>query len=633
MNLHQKIKELSNTNGNSVFNIGRVIGRNDETNQGKVRLYPFEASVKDWSDIEHGLSNGNFKVNELPFADVLSPAKGENHGFHYTPEFGDFVIYTQLGSSYYIIGSINDPSRQHSTANIAVESQNMQNNNLEYNTSHYPNLCDKGYHPIGSPDGDSYHPASFLQRWRRNDILMYNTTKIHNKAHSSAKLMEFRSSENQILQMVDIGNFNISPGTAGKNSKDYSAVRQTDYRDLWEGFNLHREFWTERTEIPPMSNESQFVKLATNGHNFSEVPHGDTGGDYPDLIRGEIRWDDRLIDGSHETTKTYCNTYQSLKNSKGVERYLQDKPGGAPFSSGAPFRDKLHKWIEDEGNPFDPEAHHFNIGHFLTLSNTIFKRRVMLSSFKGHQLVMSDIDKDEKILFNSYRGKYIYMEDSAPGNYDVMWFASQKHHMIFADTMLTPYLIDDKGVERHRLLDPNQIDLSSYQLIQTENKQKIWLADSPKTPRIHVHTTDGHELLLLDHDYGVSNISPTPHKGKIQITTSDKLMQITMDVENGDITIQNHNLAGIGKTGDIKLYSAHDIRLEALNQIHFWADNGFEVTSANGAWNQDIVDSNFNCGLASMGPFAPIVPDIIRPSVLTDVDTTEGDLGNYFEPS
>ena len=61
--------------------------------------------------------------------------------------------------------------------------------------------------------------STLLKQSRKNDILMYNTTKIHDKGHSAAKLMEFRSAENQMLQLVDIGNFNISPGTAGKNSK------------------------------------------------------------------------------------------------------------------------------------------------------------------------------------------------------------------------------------------------------------------------------------------------------------------------------------------------------------------------------------------------------------------------------
>ena len=179
----------------------------------------------------------------------------------------------------------------------------------------------------------------------------------------------------------------------------------------------------------------------------------------------------------------------------------------------------------------------------------------------------------------------------------------------------------------------NQMAASSFQLIQTEKYQKIWLCDSPKTPRIHVHTTDGHEALFLDHDYGTTSISPTPHKGKIQITTSDKLMQICMDVENGDITIQNHNLGGKGKTGDIKLYAAHDIKLEALNQIWLWANMGFEVTSESGMWNQDVVDTNFNCDLAAMGPFAPVAPDSIRPTVLTNIDVTEGVLINKYNPS
>jgi len=631
-----EVNKLLDTNGNGVFNIGRVIARNDHTNQGRVRIYPINSSTKTWRYVEGGF------IETFPFAEVLSPAKGENHGIYYTPEFGDFVIYTQISDMYLILGSINNPDWKFAPTNVPVEAQNMQNNSLEYNSSHWPSLTAKGYHPAAPKIGDMYQPASFLQRWRRNDILMYNTTKIHDKGHSSAKLMEFRSAENQMLQLVDIGNFNISPGTAGKNSKKYSPVRQTDYRDLWEGFNINREFWTERTDKPPLTHESQYIKLATNNSlgasrdescDGNDSPHGDTGADLPDLSRGEVRWDDRTTDGSHETVKTYCPVYQTVKSAKGPERYLQDKTPDTPWGPSLPFRMKIKKWIEDTGNPYDPEVQHFNIGHYLTLSNTIYKRRAMLSTAKGHQIVMSDIDKDEKVLINSHRGKHIYMEDSAPGTYDAMWFASQKHHMLFVDFMAAPYLIDDKGVERHRMLDPNQIDASSYQLIQTEKYQKIWLADSPLCPRIHAHTTSGHELLLLDHDQGVVGHMPAANKGKIQLTTNDKQMQITMDVENGDITIQNHNLGGKGKTGDIKLFAAGNIKLEAQKQIHLWADLGMEVTSANGEWNQDVVDTNFNCGLAAMGPFEPVVPDVIRPTVLTDIDITEGSLINKFDPS
>src|SRR5574344_299930 len=616
-----------NIDGSTTFGIARVIGRNDNINHGRVRIYPLSDS-RDWLYIE------NNEVETYPFAEVIKPAAGENHGFYYTPEFGDFVFYTILPSGHYILGSIANPSWKYAGLNIPVEAQNIQKNGMEYMPSHWPDLTSKGYHLAQPIIGDIYQPASFLQRWRKNDILMYNTTKINDQAHSAAKLMEFRSSENMMLQLVDIGNFNIKPGLVGANSKKYSPVRQTDYRDLWEGFNINREFWTERTDKPPLTHESQYIKLATNGHNYSEVSHGDAGADLPSLSRGEIRLDDRISDGSHETSKIYCPTYQTLKSAMGDDRYYQDKPAQSPWDAFTPYRFKVKKWIEDTGNPYDPLAQHFNVGHYLTLSNTIFKRRAMLSTKKGHQLVMSDIDKDEKILFNSHRGKHIYMEDGAPGNYNAMWLASEKHHMIFCDAMQAPFLIDDKGAERHKLVDPNQGNGSTYQLLQTNGKQKIWLADSPLTPRIHLHSANGHEILLLDHDMGKAGCSPTPGKGKIQITTADKLMQIVLDVENGDITLQNHNLGGKSpNTGNIKLFAAKDIILDAKNKIFMSADLGFNVTSASGPWNQDIVDTNFNCDLAEQGPFAPVVDDVIRASVLSDIETSEGSLINKFNPS
>jgi len=48
----------------------------------------------------------------------------------------------------------------------------------EYNTSHWPSLNDKGYHLAAPKLGSIYQPAAFLQRWRKNDFLIYNTTKI-----------------------------------------------------------------------------------------------------------------------------------------------------------------------------------------------------------------------------------------------------------------------------------------------------------------------------------------------------------------------------------------------------------------------------------------------------------------------
>lgn len=614
-----------NADGIGIFGIAMVVSRNDGTNQGKVRISPIHVAEKTKRDKE----SGDIENTDI-MAEVISPAKGENHGVYYTPEFGDFVLYTEIAEMAIILGSINNPSGKFAALNIPVEVQNIQANGKEYNNSHYPSLNTKGYHLDAPVTGSIYQPAAFLQRWRRNDFLIYNTTKIHENDKSAVKLMELRSAENQMLQLVDIGNNHIKPGIGAetkKNSKNYSPVRQTDYRDLWEGFNINREFWTTRTEFPAKPHESQYVKLSTNGHDYSEADHGDVASDLPELVRGEFRWDDRLTHGSHETSKTYCPIYQTVKFAKGEERYYQDKPAQSDWEAGVPYRSKVKAWIDDTvGMENDQKAQKFNIGHYLTLSNTIYKRRAMLSTKKGHQLVMSDIDKDEKILLNSHRGKHIYMEDSDKEHYDVMWMASQKHHMIYCDTQFSPYLIDDNNVERDRLLDPNQMCGSSYQLIQTEKKQKIWLADSPLAPRIHLHTNGGiggHELLLLDHDMGVANTSPTPDKGKVQITTSDKLMQITLDVESGNLTIQNHN------PGGLDIYSLGDLSIKTNGLMSLEADLGFKINSSDGMWientNQNITNSD--------APEGPAAPTAILPSVLSDIDTTSGELVNKFKVS
>jgi hypothetical protein len=621
----------SGADGSEVFSIGRVVGRNDPENGGKVRLIEINNPNLHAKDMEDG------KIETQTFlAEVLSIAKGENHGVYYTPEFGDFVLYTTTGNGCFILGSISNPSNKFISMNVPAETQNIQKNGVEYNTSHYPNLNDKGYHKTDLKKGDIYQPAAFLQRWRKNDFLIYNATKINNETFSAVKLMELRSAESQMLQLVDLGNNHIRPGLDGsENYKKYSPVRQTDYRDLWEGFNVNEEFWAFRTEYPPEPHESQYVKLASNGEEYSEVSHGDVGSDLPDILRGNFRFDDRTLYGSHETSKTIAPVYQTVMSSVGDERYYQDKEMSTNWETALPHRLKIKMWIEDTaGLEKDITVKHFNVGHYLTLSNTIFKRRAMLSTKKGHQLVMSDIDKDEKILLNSHRGKHIYMEDSDPGHYDAMWFASQKHHMLFVDEMTTPFLIDCTGKERDKLVDPNQgLAASSYQLIQTEKYQKIWMADSPKCPRIHVHTTTGHEVLLLDHDQGTVGHMQDTGKGKIQITTNDKLMQITMDVENGDITIQNHNLGGKGAggkplTGDISIYAANNILLHAKNMIQMRADLGYDIQSSDGSYNVTA------CGISHSTPCgSPHIPETIRPSVLTDIETTPGSLINKFDPS
>ena len=611
LELEKEVNALFEKDGSSTFGIGRVVGRNDYSNLGMVRILPIEFVAYDYTYLE-------FKyIDFIPFAQVLSPAKGEGHGFYYTPEFGDFVIYTRIYGGFYVIGSISTPSQMY-TLIYPHETMNNQMNGLEYCHTHYPNLTAKGYHLPGSQNSDSYHPASFLLRWRKNDILMYNATQLNKGPGSALKLMEFRTSENLLIQLVDIGNRSIAPGTMGINKSYTTYVRQTDFRDLWEGFNVNREFWTERTDRPPLTNESQYIRIATNGANISEFsPAGDTGAPYPSKTKGETRWDDRLTFGSLELSKIYAPVYQAVKSSIGPERYVQDKIPNSPFGPSVVLRMKVQYWIEDLGNPYDPEVQHFNIGHYIVLSNTQYKRRLMLSTKKGHQFVMSDIDKDEKVLLNSMRGKYVYMEDSDPGHYNVMWLASEMHHIVFVDNMMPPYLLDDKGNERHRICDPNWKDLSSFLLFKTNAGHRMWFADTQKYPRVHIKTTDGHEMLFIDaHEFDHSN-------RKIQITTAHGKMQIVMDEKSKKIEIINVD------DGGIKVSSKGNIEFHTQGMMIMNADKGFDVNSSDGNWYETTNTNDTN----SDAPRDPASLSPVKPSVPHVEDTTDGEIINRFDPS
>ena len=610
LELEKEVYALFEKDGSKIFGIGRVVGRNDYSNLGMVRILPIEVVSYDYTYLE-------FKyIDTIPFAQVLSPAKGEGHGFYYTPEFGDFVIYTRIYGMFYVIGSISSPSAIYNLI-YPPEVMNNQLNGTEYCPTHYPNLTAKGYHLPGSMNSDSYQPASFLLRWRKNDILMYNATQLNKTPGNALKLMEFRTSENLLLQMVDIGNRGIAPGTLGVNKYSTSYVRQTDYRDLWEGFNVNREFWTERTDRPPLNNESQYIRIATNGASISEIsPAGDTGQPFPSKVKGETRWDERLTYGSLELPKIYCPVYQSVKSSIGSERYLQDKIPNTSFGPSVVLRMKVQYWIQDLGNPYDPEAQHFNIGHYIVLSNTQYKRRLMLSTKKGHQFVMSDIDKDEKVLLNSMKGKYIYMEDSDP-NYNVMWLASELHHIVFVDNMMKPYLLDDKGAERHRICDPNWKDLSSFLLFKTNGGHRMWFADTQKYPRIHIKSTDGHEVLLIDaHEFDHSY-------RKIQITTANNKMQIVMDEKSKKIEIINVD------EGGIKFSSKGNIEFQTKGMMIFNADLGYDVNSSDGNWYETTNTNDTN----SSDPRGPASLSGIKSSVPHVEDTTDGEIINRFDPS
>jgi len=201
----------------------------------------------------------------------------------------------------------------------------------------------------------------------------------------------------------------------------------------------------------------------------------------------------------------------------------------------------------------------------------------------------------------------------------MMWFSSGNHKMIFADAGHDAPSDAPSGQTKY--VDPNQLDGSTYQLLQTENKHQIWLADSPSCSRIHTHTIKGHEVLLLD------GHKATSKDGKIQITTHDKLMQIVMDVTTGDVEINNLNPEGDpavgGKGGKVKIYAQMGVEIHTPEQIWMNADKGVIMNSCDGPINGQ--DSSTILFKLPAGPGPAHIPAAIKPSVLTDVISKQGD--------
>ncbi len=82
-----------------------------------------------------------------------------------------------------------------------------------------------------------------------------------------------------------------------------------------------------------------------------------------------------------------------------------------------------------------------------------------------------------------------------------------------------------------------------------------------KAQTIYSKTPEGHEIILSD-----------PH-GKIQITTSDKMIQIVLDTHTGDLQISNIN-------GKIKIFATDNIELHTPKKIIMNADDGIELNSS-----------------------------------------------------
>jgi len=244
-------------------------------------------------------------------------------------------------------------------------------------------------------------------------------------------------------------------------------------------------------------------------------------------------------------------------------------------------------------------------------------QRISLTTMQGHEIRMMDMPSgvNNIAITTSDATQHIRLDELNK----ISWYTSANHHMIYAD----------KGHEKAafeagsaQYLDPNVaqhkfFNNSTYQLIMTEKKHKIWLSDSSLCPRIHLSTTSGHELLLLDHDQGVDATMMVENKGKIQITTNDKLMQITMDVEKGEISIQNHNLTGSGQTGSIKMFAAENIEFHAEGEIIGRGRLNIDMQSCDGEFIG--IGSDHTVLVIPTGPGDKPIPSEIKPSVRVDL--------------
>lgn len=175
---------------------------------------------------------------------------------------------------------------------------------------------------------------------------------------------------------------------------------------------------------------------------------------------------------------------------------------------------------------------------------------------------------------------------------------SEGHNILLTDTGKLNVQNKSNGDPHIRCHDPNDPEVSTpnptstYMLLMTAQKHKIWLADTPTHQRIHSYTIKGNEILLLDK-------SPECPDGKIQITTADKSMQIVMDMVEKKILISNLQ-------GSIKLYSKENIELHAEKEIMLLANDGVNHTALSPV-SDDAVPT-------------PIAPTLKHDPVIEDVD-------------
>ena len=217
-------------------------------------------------------------------------------------------------------------------------------------------------------------------------------------------------------------------------------------------------------------------------------------------------------------------------------------------------------------------------------------QRIQLITMQGHEIrMMDEISEASNISLTTSDGSQQLRLDELN---KITWLTSSKHHIILSDSDHvesggsnesakykyvdpnklssdnidiknyndrdnTDYHYDDfddengqnEGYEMPYSSNASKYDASSYILLQSEKKHKLWLADTETHPRIHARTIEGHEILLLDK-------SPENPGGKIQITTKNNKMQILMDLDSKDMHIVN-------REGSIKLYAKNDIELNS----------------------------------------------------------------------
>lgn len=276
-----------------------------------------------------------------------------------------------------------------------------------------------------------------------------------------------------------------------------------------------------------------------------------------------------------------------------------------------------------------------NIPH---CQDEICGQRIQIITMQGHEIRMMDDPSEASniSLTTSDASQHLRLDEMNM----MTWMTSKKHHFLMVDQ---GHATASAGLESARIkyIDPNdhkdKLNTSSYMLLQTEQKHNFWMADTPEYPRIHASTIKGHEVLMLDE-------SPEHPKGKIQITTHDKLMQIVMDVDSGDILINNFNKNGTGGntrmnsekyTGSIRIYSVGDIELHAEKNIGLFANQDIRFGAPNGrivhTWNNKTILDSPNEENPDTTPTAP--QEVIQATFGVPLDSLRLNQDEYYTPA